>query len=68
MKLYKNYSFLDVLAKAKERILVYLFLPYWKIRLGKIGKNSKVKRVVKIVGNCRRIQLGNNFTIFQRCF
>ena len=68
MKLYKNYSFFDILAKAKERILDYLFLPYWKIRLDKLGKKSRIKRGVKIIGSAKRVSLGNNFTIFHRCF
>lgn len=68
MSLYKNYSFLDICAKGKERILDYLFLPYWKIRLGKIGRKSRVKRRVKIIGNGKRIKLGRNFRIFHRCF
>ena len=33
MKISKKYAFLDILAKIKERLLDYLFLLYWKIRL-----------------------------------
>ena len=68
MKVYKNYSFLDILAITKERMLDYLFLPYWKIRLGKIGKKSRIKRGVKIIGNGKRITIGDNFKIWHRCF
>jgi acetyltransferase-like isoleucine patch superfamily enzyme len=58
----------DLLSKIKERLLDYLFFPYWKIRLGKIGKMSKIKRGVKIIGNAKRIRLGVNFKIWHRCF
>ena len=68
IEIYKNYSFFDILSKLKERILDYLLLPYWKIRLGKIGKGSKIKRGVKIVGSGKRITIGNNFKIWHRCF
>jgi len=68
IEIYKNYSFFDILSKLKERILDYLLLPYWKIRLGKIGKGSRIKRGVKIVGSGKRITIGNNFKIWHRCF
>jgi acetyltransferase-like isoleucine patch superfamily enzyme len=63
-----NYEFYDIVSKIKERILDYLFFPYWKIRLGKIGKNSRIKRGVKIIGNGKRIIVGDNFKIWHRCF
>ena len=66
--IYKNYSFFDLLCKIKERILDYLFLPYWKMRLGKIGKGSRIKRGVKILGSGKRITIGENFKIWHRCF
>jgi len=52
----------------KERILDKLFLPYWKLRLGKIGKKSTVKRGVKVIGDAKRIAIGHNFKIWHRCF
>jgi len=61
-------TLLDILPKVKERLLDYLFMPYWKIRVGKIGKNSRIKRGVKIIGNAHRIKIGNNFKIWHRCF
>jgi acetyltransferase-like isoleucine patch superfamily enzyme len=68
MRLYKNYLFLDIVAKAKERMFQFILFPYWKIKLGKIGKHSKVKSGVIIIGNGRRIKIGDNFTVFHRCF
>lgn len=66
--IYKKYSFFDLLAKAKNRVLDYLFMPYWKIRLNKIGKGSRIKRGVKVIGSAKRVSIGNNFTIWHRCF
>ncbi len=63
-----NYKYFDTASKIKERMLDYLFLPYWKIRLGRIGKHSRIKRGVKVVGNGKRITIGDNFKIWHRCF
>lgn len=63
-----NYLYFDIVSKIKEHLLDYLFLPYWKIRLGKIGKKSRIKRGVKIIGNGKRITLGENFKIWHRSF
>ena len=49
-------------------MLDYLFLPYWKVRLCKIGKNSRIKRGVKILGSGKKVTIGNNFKIWHRCF
>ena len=68
MKISKKYVFLDILAKIKERLLDYLFFPYWKIRFGKLGKGSIIKRAVKISGSAKRVYIGNNFKIWHRCF
>ena len=56
------------MAKIKERLLDYLFLPYWKIRLNRIGKKSRIKRGVKTVGSAKRITIAKNFKIWHRCF
>lgn len=63
-----NYKLFDIISKIKERLLDYLYMPYWKIRLGRIGKNSRIKRGVKIIGNAQRIKIGSNFKIWHRCF
>lgn len=38
------------------------------MRLGKIGKNSRIKRGVKILGSGKKVTIGNNFKIWHRCF
>ena len=67
-KVSKNHSFFDILSKINEKILDYLYFPYWKIKLGKIGKGSTIKKGVKINGSARRVLLGTNFIIWHRCF
>jgi len=61
-------NFFDILFKIRERLLDYLFFPYWKFRLGKIGKKSRIKRGVKIIGSGSRITMGDNFKIWHRSF
>jgi len=68
MEASKKYSLFDILSKIKERTLDYLFLPYWKTRLGRIGKGSRIKRGVRIIGSANRISIGENFKIWHRCF
>ena len=61
-------QFSDFFAKFCERLFDYLCLPYWKISLRRLGKGSRVKRGVKIVGNPKRVSVGDNFKIWNRCF
>jgi acetyltransferase-like isoleucine patch superfamily enzyme len=67
-EMYNRETLLDILPKFTERLLDYITRPYWKIRLGNLGHKSKIKRGVKIIGNGKRISIGNNFTIWHRCF
>ncbi|MCX6250391.1 MAG: acyltransferase [Bacteroidetes bacterium] len=66
MKIYKDFLLLDIISRLKLRILDYMLIPYWKIRLKKIGKNSRIKPGVKIVGNAKRVIIGDNFKIWHR--
>ena len=63
-----KYRLFDLLSKAKIRIIDLVMNPYWKLRMGKIGKKSRIKMGVKIVGNGNRISIGDNFTIWHNCF
>jgi acetyltransferase-like isoleucine patch superfamily enzyme len=63
-----NLTFFDLLFIIKERMLDYIFLPYWKIRLKKIGRKSRIKRGVKLIGSGSRITVGDNFKIWHRSF
>lgn len=67
-QLLEGLSILDILSLVKERFLDYFLYFYWKIKLGKMGKNSRIKREVRVIGNGKRISIGNNFTIWHRVF
>lgn len=62
------YTFFDLTAKIKEKIRDLILLPYWKLKLDRVGKKSFIKSSVKIIGNGKRIRIGNNFKIWHRCF
>lgn len=66
----KGHKFIvgDIFWRIKERSFDYLRLIYWKLFLGKIGKGSFIKDGVRVVGNPKRIELGNNFKIWENCF
>jgi len=68
IKIRDDLAFFDILSKAKERLLDYLFLPYWKLRLGKLGRGSRIKNHVTIEGSAKRVRVGDNFKIWHRCF
>lgn len=63
-----SHSLNDTMSKIKEKLFDYLILPYWKFRLCRIGKKSRIKRGVVVIGNGKRITIGNNFKIWHRCF
>ena len=64
----KNYFVNDLLSTLKEKFLDSLYYFYWKIKIGKIGKGSIIKRGVKIIGSPKRIEIGSNFKIWHNCF
>ena len=63
-----NYFLSDLLALFKEKIIDIICLLYWKTRLGKMGRKSRIKAGVYIKGNAKRISIGRNFKIWNRCF
>jgi len=69
MKLNRNKFIVgDLFWKIKERSFDYLRLIYWKLFLGKIGKGSFIKYGARVVGNPKRISIGDNFKIWENCF
>lgn len=66
MKTNHHYTIMDYVAKIKSKGMDYLLLPYWKLRVGKLGKKSRIKRGVRIVGNGKRIRIGDNFKVWHR--
>jgi maltose O-acetyltransferase len=57
----------DLFWRIKEKLSDYLRLIYWKLVIGKIGKRSFIKDGLRVVGNPKRISIGNNFKIWQNC-
>ncbi len=41
---------------------------YWKSLLGKLGNGSFIRNSVQIVGNPKRVMVGDRFQIWHRCF
>jgi len=58
----------DFFWKVKEKLCDYKRLLYWKIIIGKIGKGSFIKDGLRIIGNPKRVKIGNNFKIWQNCY
>jgi len=58
----------DLYCRIKSKSTDIILTLYWKMRLGKLGKGSRVKRGVRIDGNPRRITIGSGFKIWDRCF
>jgi len=59
---------IDIFYKVISKFYDYLLLVYWKIRLVHIGTKSRIKSDVKIIGNAKRVTIGENFKIWHRCF
>jgi acetyltransferase-like isoleucine patch superfamily enzyme len=57
----------DLFWKINKRIRDYSRLLYWRSVIGKIGKGSLIKAGVRVVGNPKRIKIGNNFKVWQNC-
>jgi len=57
----------DLFWRVREKMFDYLRMIYWRLIIGKIGKGSFIKDGVRIVGNPKRIKIGNNFKIWQNC-
>jgi acetyltransferase-like isoleucine patch superfamily enzyme len=58
----------DLYCKIKSRFTDLVLTLYWRMRLGKLGRGSRLKRGVRIDGNPRRIRIGSDFKIWDRCF
>ena len=57
----------DILFKIQYKIKDYLCRCYWIIVLGRLGRNSFIRTKTRIIGNPRRVKIGNNFKIYENC-
>lgn len=62
-----NYIVSDLLFKIAYKIKDYLLKIFWIIQLGRLGKNSFIRSKTQIIGNPKRIQIGDNFKIYENC-
>ena len=62
-----KYSKSDLFWRIKERSCDYFRLFFWRMIIGKIGTGSFIKDGLRIVGNPKRVTIGNNFKIWQNC-
>lgn len=61
------YKIGDVLFKVRRDILDIIRAAYWTLRFGKFGRKVKIKKGLLVIGNPRRIRIGNGFIIWHRC-
>jgi acetyltransferase-like isoleucine patch superfamily enzyme len=63
----KAYLISDLCFKIQYKAKDYLFWLYWKLILGRLGKNSFVRTRVRILGNPKRLRIGDKFKIYENC-
>lgn len=56
----------DILFKLISKITDYVLFLKWKLLLGRLGKKSYLRKGVCIIGNPKRIYVGNGFKIYQK--
>ena len=63
----KAYLISDLIFKILYKAKDYLFWIYWKLVLGKLGKNSFIRTRVRVLGNPKRMRIGDNFKVYENC-
>jgi acetyltransferase-like isoleucine patch superfamily enzyme len=63
----KEYLISDLIFKIIYKSNDYLHWIYWKLMLGKLGKYSFVRTRVRILGNPKRLRIGDRFKIYENC-
>ena len=61
------YLITDLIFKIRYKVYDYLLRVYWKMLLGKLGKGSYIRTRVRILGNPKRLRIGNKFKIYENC-
>ncbi len=64
----RDFCFRDLFYKTLSKFRDLISKIYWKLVFGSLGKGSFIKPGVKIIGNEKRITIGENFIIWHRCF
>ena len=63
----KAYLISDLIFKIRYKFTDYLLWIYWKLMLGKLGKYSYIRTRVRILGNAKRLRIGDKFKIYENC-
>jgi acetyltransferase-like isoleucine patch superfamily enzyme len=61
----KDYRLSDLFFKIRYKVWDYMLWAKWKCLLGSMGGKSFIRSGVRIIGNPRRISIGNGFKIYQ---
>jgi acetyltransferase-like isoleucine patch superfamily enzyme len=62
----RNYLLSDFIFKVLSKLKDYLLKIKWTLLLGSIGKGSFIRAGVKIIGNPKRIYIGEEIKVYQR--
>jgi acetyltransferase-like isoleucine patch superfamily enzyme len=63
----KAFLITDLIFKIPYKLKDYLFWFYWKLMLGKLGKYSYIRTKVRVLGNPKRLRIGDKFKIYENC-
>lgn len=61
------YLITDLIFKIRYKLNDYLLWLYWKMVLGRLGKGSFLRTRVRILGNPKRMRVGDKFKIYENC-
>lgn len=62
----RSFYFYDFFSKVISLFFDLTLYIFWKLRMGKLGKGSRIKRGVKVIGSAKRISIGSGFKIWER--
>jgi acetyltransferase-like isoleucine patch superfamily enzyme len=61
------YKSTDSIYKVKYKFSDLILKFFWKMQLGSLGKRSLIRSKTRILGNPRRIKIGDHFKIYENC-
>jgi acetyltransferase-like isoleucine patch superfamily enzyme len=62
-----NYFISDICFRIRYKLTDHFLKGIWKFRLGSLGRDSFIRSETRIIGNPRRIRIGNKFKIYENC-
>jgi acetyltransferase-like isoleucine patch superfamily enzyme len=61
------FKFSDSFYKSTYKLKDYFLRIFWKFQLGKLGHGSFIRSRTRILGNPRRIKIGEKIKIYENC-